>query len=96
MLFFVHSVFKPLTKELEDLMLQHQSAHRAYVDQFEKQILMRGPTVDDKGVRLSNVMIAEFADREAVDAFLVGEPLTKLGLFDRVVVQPFMKRYPKS
>jgi len=96
MLYFVHSFFKPLTEELAAIRERETAAHRAFVDQFKDNILVRGPTLDEKGERIANVMIAEFSDRAAVDRFLAEEPMTKAGVMERIVIQEFSKSYPKA
>lgn len=94
--FLVHSFFKPIDKDIEALFAIWQDAHREFVGRYQDQIVARGPTLDENGLRISNVMIAEFADRAAVDEFLAGEPLTKAGVFSRIVVEPFSLNWPKS
>ena len=97
MLYLVHSFLKqPITPEMEAIFARLQASHRAFVDSYRDRILVRGPTLTENGERFSNVMIAEFADRDEVDVFLKGEPLTTAGVMDRIVVQQFEKRYPKD
>lgn len=96
MLYFVHSFFKPLTEELAAILERETTAHRAFVGGYKSKILVRGPTLDEKGERIANVMIAEFPNRAAVDEFLAGEPMTKAGVMERIVIQEFRKSYPKD
>lgn len=97
MLYLIHSFLKqPITEEMEATFARLQTSHRAFVDSYRDQILVRGPTLTDEGGKFSNVMIAEFADRSEVDKFVAGEPLTAAGVMERVVVQRFEKRYPKE
>lgn len=97
MLYLVHSFFnQPITNEMKDIFERLQKPHRAWIDSYADKILVRGPTLDANGDRISNIMIAEFADRAEVDKFLEGEPFTNSGVMERIVVERFDKRYPKA
>lgn len=94
MLFYIQSIVRPSTPELEKLIEKHRPAHREYVRNFADNIVIRGPTINDDGIRETNIMIAEFDNREAADAWVAEEPLTKIGVFDRIIIKPFDKRFP--
>ncbi len=78
---------------------ENRDAHIAYLKSFAAQVVMAGPTLADDGGGHGNemtgsVLIMDFADRAAAEAFAEGDPYTKAGLFESVIIRPWKKVLP--
>lgn len=83
------------------------SAHAEYQRAFMPQIVFGGGLVADGtdvdafeyneiGIRavLGNVLIIDVADRAAAEAFHRDDPYTQGGVFEMVIIEPFLQRVP--
>ena len=78
-----------------DVRKANREAHLAYLEGFRDQVVAVGPTLtDDEGGMNGSVLLMDFPDRAAVDAFLAGDPYGRAGLFDSVTVRPWKKVIP--
>jgi hypothetical protein len=88
MLFLIHCTQKPDGGPIRDA---HYDAHRAYLNASPVDIKLAGPMVaDDGGARIGSVFIVDVPDRAAAEAFSAGDPFTRNGLFERVVITRFL------
>jgi uncharacterized protein YciI len=88
MLFLIHCTQKPDGQAIRDA---HYDAHRAYLQHSPVDIKLAGPMVeDDGGKRIGSVFIVNVPDRAAAEAFSAGDPFTKNGLFERVIITRFL------
>jgi uncharacterized protein YciI len=75
----------------------NRNAHLDYLKKFSASIHTAGPLLDDAGTGMvGSLLIMDFADRAAVDAFVAGDPYGRAGLFASVRVTPWRKVYPQS
>ncbi len=75
----------------------NRNAHLDYLKKFGASIHTAGPLLDDAGTgMIGSLLIMDFADRAAVDAFVAGDPYSRAGLFASVRVTPWRKVYPAS
>jgi uncharacterized protein YciI len=94
MLFAIHCVDKPGHAHLR---AANRADHLAYLDGFVSRIVLAGPTLTDDGQGMTgSVLIVDFPDRKAAEAFAAGDPYRKAGLFESATVKPFRQVYPKS
>lgn len=77
-----------------DLRLATRSAHLAYLDTQLDKILIAGPILGDDGKPVGSLLIVDFPDAAAVQAFADADPYTKAGLFATVTIRPFRKVLP--
>jgi uncharacterized protein YciI len=68
----------------------HYDAHRAYLTGSPVDIKLAGPQVtDDDAKAIGSVFVVDVPDRAAAEAFSNGDPFTKAGLFERVIITRF-------
>ena len=92
MLFVFHYVDKPNRAELR---AANRAAHLEYADKFAERIVIGGPTLSEDGTAMTgSVIIMEFENRAAAEAFAADDPYVKAGLFESTVIRPFKKVRP--
>ncbi len=65
--------------------------HRAWLRASPVDIRLAGPILADDGeTRVGSVFVVEVPDRAAAEAFSAGDPFTRAGLFERVIVSRFL------
>lgn len=80
-----------------DLRLATRPKHLEYLKSFEASILAAGPTLADDGqTPTGSVLLMEFPDKKAAEAFAAGDPYAVAGLFERVIVAPWKKVFPAA
>ena len=88
MLFLIHCTDGPGRGAIRS---ENYEAHRAYLRASPVDIKLAGPQVSDDGSeRIGSVFIVDVPDRAAAEAFAVGDPFAKAGLFDRIIVTRFL------
>lgn len=76
--------------------LENRPAHLAYLEQHGDRLVMAGPLLtEDHQTPIGSLLVLDFEDRAALDAFLAVEPYVVAGLFERVDILPFRKVLPK-
>jgi len=66
--------------------------HLAYLNAHREQVVTAGPTTTEDGSAMTgSVLVMEFEDRAAAEAFAAGDPYKKAGLFERVDIKPWKK-----
>ncbi len=83
------------------------AAHAAYQKAFLPRIVFGGGLLADgadaaafeyneAGIRdvIGNVLIVDVPDRAAAEAFHRDDPYTQGGLFETVIIEPFLQRVP--
>lgn len=85
-----------------DARQQQRPAHLARLEQLyaEGRVLAAGPLPKNPNDLSQgfdgSVMIVDFADRAALDAWLADEPYVQAGVYQSVTVKPFLKVFPKD
>lgn len=82
-------------------------AHAAYQKGFMDRITFGGGLVADgtdvdsfeygpEGIRdvTGNILVLDVPDREAAEAFHANDPYTLGGVFETVIIEPFLQRVP--
>lgn len=94
MLFFLHCIDKPGHQRVR---ADNRGAHLEYLGGFINHVFCAGPTLTDDGEGMTgSVLIIEFEDRAAAQAFADNDPYAKAGLFDSVALHPWKKVLPKD
>jgi len=69
-----------------DLRMATREAHLRYLAAEPARLVQAGPLLDQAGRPCGSLLVVEFADRDAVDAFVAADPYSKAGLFESVTV----------
>lgn len=84
-LFCLYCIDRPNSLEVR---LGARADHLAYVGAFAERILVAGPLLDDEGGMRGSMILMDFEDRAAAEAFCAADPYVKAGLFERVEIRP--------
>ena len=94
MLFAFYLVDRPDAAALRQSVL---AEHRAYLARHGDQIAFAGPLLDDAhAAMLGSLLVMDFEDRAAAEAFLRDEPFTRAGVYAEQAVWPFRNRWPQK
>ncbi|MEO5373601.1 MAG: YciI family protein [Alphaproteobacteria bacterium] len=94
MLFAIHCLDKPGHGHVRQ---ENRPAHVAYMMGFRDRITLLGPlTSDDGSAMVGSLIVIDLADRAAVEDLLAGDPYSRAGLFESVVVRPLRKVLPEG
>ena len=81
--------------ESADLRMATRPAHLDYIKGFADNIVMVGPTLTDDGEGMNgSLLIMDFPDRAAAEAYAEGDPYFKAGLFATVTIKRWKKVLP--
>ncbi len=76
---------------------ENRPAHLAYLEAHASQIILAGPLPNEDGSGMTgSLLVLDFADRTAAEAFAEGDPYSQAGLFESVSIKPFRKVLPKD
>lgn len=93
MLFTLYCLDKPGATERR---LALRATHREHVAKIAERLAAAGPLFDDDGVTMvGSLLIVDFEDRAALDAWLKDEPFTQQGVYASVTVRPFLNVWPQ-
>ena len=94
MYFVISCTDKPGQPELRQA---NRSDHIEYLDRHSDSIFVAGPTLSDDGEAANgSVLIMEFEDLAAAQAFAEGDPYNIAGVFESVSIKPWKKVLPKD
>lgn len=69
--------------------------HVAYLKEHAAKIVAAGPTLTEDGEAMNgSVLVMEFDDRAAAEAWAAGDPYAKAGLFESTEILPWRKVFP--
>ena len=93
MLFAIRLLDKPAAAALRQRV---RPEHKAYLAQVADRIAFAGPLVADDGkAMVGSLLVIDFDSREAVNAWLAGEPFTRAGLYAATEVHAFVNLWPQ-
>jgi uncharacterized protein len=73
-----------------------RAIHRAHVATVADRLAAAGPLFADDGITMiGSLLIVDFEDRAALDAWLKDEPFTQQGVYESVTVRPFLNVWPQ-
>lgn len=91
-MFVVHCQDKPGAQQVR---LDNRAAHLEFLKANIAHVVMAGPVqTEDRTGMVGSVLVLDFPDRAALDAFLAQDPYAKAGLFASVTVLPYKKVLP--
>lgn len=77
--------------------LENREKHLAYLQQHQDRIAFAGPFLSDDGqAMLGSLLLVEFDDRRAAEAFAAGDPYAQAGLFAEMKITAVKKVLPKA
>lgn len=82
----------------EQVRVANRRAHLDYLDEHRDRLLCAGPLLAEGGSEsrmIGSLLILDFADRAAAEAFAANDPYAKAGLFESVTIHPWRKVLPK-
>lgn len=92
MLFMIVGFDKPESAALRQ---QNRAAHLDYLAGFDNQVYAAGPLQSDDGsAMVGSLLLMDFPDRVAAEAFTAGDPYGKAGVFESVIIRRWKKIMP--
>jgi len=70
---------------------QHMRSHREYLDQRSSILVLAGATLTDDGSAATGSLFIINVTRAEAEAFSVGDPFTKAGIFERIAITRMRK-----
>jgi uncharacterized protein YciI len=68
--------------------------HLVHLEGIVPQTVVAGPTLGESGAPTGSIIIADFADLAAAQAFAAADPYAQAGLFASVAVSAFRQVFP--
>ena len=94
MLFAFHLVDRACSGELR---ARVRPEHKDYLATVAQQIAFAGPLLADDGqTMVGSLLVIDFADRAAAQAWLQQEPFTRAGLYAQSQVHAFANLWPQK
>ena len=73
----------------------NRDAHLAYLKEHSDQMVIAGPYLNESGDGMAgSLLILDFPDRVAAEAFAANDPYAKAGLFESVDIRQWKKVLP--
>lgn len=73
-----------------------RAIHREHVAKISEQLAAAGPLFAADGTTMiGSLLIVDFEDRAALDAWLASEPFTQQGVYASVTIHPFLNVWPQ-
>ncbi len=75
----------------------NREAHLAYLKGFAERVTVAGPLLTEDGTAMiGSLLLMEFENRAAAEAFALADPYRKAGLFRSVTITPWRKTLPAA
>jgi len=85
--FIVHCTDKPGSAQVR---ADNRPDHVEFLKANRDRIVVAGPTLEADGDGMNgSLLIVDFPDRAAVDAFAASDPYARAGLFESVIIRPW-------
>lgn len=93
MLYCFHNIDKP---DAAGLRQEIRPVHKAYLAQVAHRIAFAGPLLAEDGVTMQgSLLVIDFADLAAAQAWIDQEPFTAAGVYESVSVRAFQNLWPQ-
>jgi len=93
----LYSFFNIDRPDSASLRQQIRPLHKAYLAQVADRIAFAGPLLSDDGATMQgSLLVIDFDDRRAAQAWLDNEPFTAAGLYESVSIRAFQNLWPQS
>ncbi|MBX9633343.1 MAG: YciI family protein [Magnetospirillum sp.] len=94
MLFMFHCTDKAGAAEVR---AGNRAAHLDYLEAHKEQIFAAGPLLGDDGASMvGSLLVLDFPDKAAAEAFAANDPYAKAGLFETVEIRAWRRVFPKA
>ncbi len=95
MQFVLHCTDKPGSLSLR---IDTRPAHVDYLNEHRENVYIAGPTFDDDGENPNgSLLVIDFPNLAAAEAFAAADPYARAGLFESVVIKPWKMTFePQS
>lgn len=94
MLFCFYNLDRPGAAALRQ---QWRSAHKEYLGRVADHIAFAGPLFADDGETMQgSLLVIDFPDRAAAEAWLKDEPFTQNGVYASVSIRAFANLWPQK
>ena len=94
MLFAITCIDKPGHAEVR---AANRAAHLEVLKGLGDRLILGGPLLSDDGQAMQgSLLVIDFPDRAAAQAFCQQDPYAKAGLFQQVVIRAFRKVLPQG
>ncbi len=81
----------------EHVRLENRAAHLEFLGRYKDNLVAAGPFQTDDGEHMiGSLLIIDFSDRAAVEAFAAEDPYHAAGLFGSVVIRRWKKVLPAT
>lgn len=81
----------------QQVRMDNRPAHIEHLKKHEKHLVCTGPLLTEDGQGMvGSLLVVDFADRAAAEAFAASDPYAKAKLFQSVEITPFRKVFPQS
>ena len=91
MLYHIHCQDKANSLQIR---LDTRDAHLSYIDGLGDRLFAAGPLLSSDNEMVGSVLIIDFDDDAAAEAFCEQDPYVKAGLFEQVTVTRWRKTLP--
>ena len=72
----------------------HRPAHLEHLQSVRDRILTAGPKLNAEGNPCGSLLVIDFTDSAAAQAFAAEDPYAKAGVFAKVTVMPYRQTFP--
>ena len=87
--FIIYCTDKPDSTTIRS---ENRDAHLEFLKNNRTSLYTAGPTLSDDGESMNgSLLVVDFPDRAAVEAFAAADPYAKAGLFESVVIKPWKR-----
>ncbi|MCD6187565.1 MAG: YciI family protein [Desulfuromusa sp.] len=73
---------------------ENRPAHIEYLQSFGEKLFAAGAILDDSEKMCGSIVILDVADKSEAEAFAVGDPYAKAGLFEATTIDCWKKVLP--
>jgi uncharacterized protein len=77
-----------------EVRVANRPAHLLYIEAHRSQVALAGPMLDEADRPIGSLLIMDFPDRAAAQAFVDADPYAQAGLFETVSIRAFRKVFP--
>lgn len=93
MLFVFHLIDRPGAAALRT---EIRPAHKDYLGKVADRICVAGPLLsDDQSRMLGSLLVIDFPDRAAAEAWIAAEPFTQAGVYGSSSISTFQNLWPQ-
>ena len=94
MLFAFYVLDEPGTAEQR---LKLKPAQYEHLGKVENRMVSGGPLLAEDGeTMIGSLLIIDFRDRAAAEAWLADAPFTKGGVFGKTIIHPYKQNWPRN